>query len=180
MKTYIKILLLVVVVFALALPMLMTGADGRPVMGLSDWLPDSAGWKRITGRVSSLLGQGGDHFDQSVEQLSQQQKSGSSGSVKSNAVEDARRVADYANSPTVLSSSSGKMYKWQDERGKWHFSSEKPTEATQVSLEHLPEVENVMEAPVNTGDNSSTIGFPSFDNAGDLLKKVQRMTEDRQ
>ena len=52
------------------------------------------------------------------------------------------------------------MYKWQDEQGRWHFSNQKPVTTTQVSMEQLPEVENVMEAPVNKGDNSSSIRLP--------------------
>jgi hypothetical protein len=84
-----------------------------------------------------------------------------------------------ADSPVNLSSSSGKMYKWQDENGRWHFSTQKPANQQQISIEALPEVENLMQPPVNEEENSSTIGLPGIGDAGELLKKMQRMSADK-
>lgn len=62
--------------------------------------------------------------------------------------------------PVVLSSRSGKMYKWQDEKGVWHFSAEKPVDDQNADIEQLPEVQNVMDAPVESDNDSSTIRLP--------------------
>ena len=43
MKTFIKLLLLVVFVLGVALPMFITGPDGRTLMKPSDWVPDAGG-----------------------------------------------------------------------------------------------------------------------------------------
>ena len=114
-----KFTLVLFVLLTLGLTLLMTGPDGRPLMSLDDWVPD-------TSQLPALP----------------------------------------ESAPTTLSASSGKMYKWQDEKGRWHFSYQKPAAMTRVSVEELPEVENVIEAPVNKGDNSSSIRFPGGFNLG--------------
>lgn len=52
------------------------------------------------------------------------------------------------------------VYKWQDEQGRWHFSSEQPAPAdgAQVERKHLPELENVIPPPSGQRAGSSKIG----------------------
>jgi hypothetical protein len=52
------------------------------------------------------------------------------------------------------------MYKWQDEKVSWHFSTEKPPANQSVAVEKLPDIENVMEPPVATDSKGSTISLP--------------------
>ena len=174
MKAYIKWVLAFVVVFAVAVPMLLKGPDGRPIMSLSDWVPASANVGQVVDQLKTVSDQASNHIGLGDE------SSPAQGAVsESNASENVLSSQQLGNSPTVLSSSSGKMYKWQDENGKWHFSSQKPMAVAKVSVEDLPDVENVIDTPVTGGENSSTIGLPGFGDAGDLLEKVQQMARDR-
>jgi hypothetical protein len=70
-----------------------------------------------------------------------------------------------------LAASTGKMYKWQDDKGQWHFSEQKPSDAVIIAVEQLPDVENVMDSPSDNTSGSSNIGFP-LDQAGELLKQL--------
>ena len=71
---------------------------------------------------------------------------------------DGLEISDGAQSGSLLP--ANKMYKWQDERGRWHYSNEKPKAGVSATVEDLPQVENVIDAPVTQGDNSSTIRLP--------------------
>ena len=123
MNLYTKSLLFVLVLLALVAPLFIKGPDGRPMMTLDDWLPDTGG-----------LFEGGVELPSGGEMLK-------------------------ADTPGA-SIGQGKMYKWQDEQGRWHFSSEKPEGGVAVSVEELPDIENVMEAPVKESDNNSSISLP--------------------
>jgi hypothetical protein len=172
MKAYVKWLVVFVLLFAVAVPMLLKRPDGRPIMQVSDWLPAAGNLNQLVDQLKAvgapLLGE---QLQQRIDPVSVNSDAGSDRPVLSS--------EQLAASPALLSAASGKMFKWQDANGKWHFSSEKPQEQRDVSVEDLPEVKNVMVAPVTRGDNSSTISLPGFGEAGDLLKKVQQMTEDR-
>ena len=166
MKPYIKWTLIFVVVFAVVVPMLLKGPDGRPIMSLNDWMPASDNFDQMVDQARSHVG-----LDDNMQPAQ--------GDALPATTSDEQVLSSQQldKSPTVLSSSSGKMYKWQDENGKWHFSSQKPMLTTGVSVEDLPDVENVIDTPVTRGGNSSTIGVPGLGDAGDLLKKVQRIAE---
>lgn len=174
MKAYFKWMLIFVVIFAVAIPMLLKGPDGRPIMSIGDWLPAAADLGQLANRVKS--GVGGEQSGQQVG--GEQPNTGHRPSAAENNLQTLSRQ-QLADSPAQLSSTSGKMYKWQDKNGRWHFSSQKPLNQQKVQVQDLPDVENVIDAPVTGGDNSSTIGLPDFGDAGDLLKKVQRMAESR-
>lgn len=166
MKFYSKMLLLVVVLvlgFGVA-PLFIKGSDGRPMMSISDWIPERASANDGMGRLDFIS----DKVSESLNQLDIEVGAivGGGGEVG--------QVTE--NSPTQLSSSSGKMYKWKDANGKWHFSSQKPLETSSVSIEDLPTVENVMVPTVVESEDSSIMGGSgglSLDGASALFKRVQ-------
>jgi hypothetical protein len=67
--------------------------------------------------------------------------------------------------PTVGRSpaTSGKLYKWQDENDRWHFSAEPPAELSSgkgsIEASTMPELENVIPAPSGEGAGGSNIGL---------------------
>ena len=63
------------------------------------------------------------------------------------------------------------VYKWQDEQGRWHFSSEQPADVDRVEREHLPELENVIPPPSDQGAGSSKINF-SLEQASRWMKSL--------
>ncbi len=168
MASYIKWVLVFVVILAVVVPMVLKGPDGRPIMSLNDWMPASG---NLVDQLKDVSDQAREHVGLANDQFPVQDGDAS--------VDKSLSSQQLEQSPTVLSSSSGKMYKWQDENGKWHFSSQKPMATSGVSVENLPDVENVIDAPVTEGEKSSTIGVPGLGDAGDLLKKVQQMAKDR-
>lgn len=145
-----KCTLVLFIVLALGLPMLLKGPDGRPLMTPDDWLPD----------LSGLAGQA-DAASSSLQSLV-------TTAVADKPVPPQAEPAGAAAVPTaalnpvrVAGGGAGKkLYKWQDEAGRWHFSNEQPRHAGQVSVEDLPDVENVMEAPVSEGAKRNTISLP--------------------
>ncbi|WP_145999168.1 DUF4124 domain-containing protein [Oceanicoccus sp. KOV_DT_Chl] len=145
MKPFAKLMIAALILLGIGLPMVMTGPNGKPIMTINDWIPDISGLKpknfNVEGRVEHL---------KSLTNLTDGSEPTAQNPVKT-AVD---------NSPGQLSASSGKMYKWQDENGRWHFSSEKPTAAVEVSVEQLPEMENFMQAPVKEEENNSSISLP--------------------
>lgn len=172
MAAYIKWIVAFVLIFIVGLPMLMTDSKGRPIMSIDDWLPGGDSVEQALDQLKDSTHRAGEGVSQLLDSptISEDDKAASGNALSEQQLE---------KSPRQLSSSSGKMYKWQDEQGRWHFSSQKPLAAKSVSVEALPDVENVMEAPVTKGHKSSTIGFPDLGGAGDLLDKVQRMADDR-
>jgi hypothetical protein len=173
MKIQHKMMLLIFVLFAFGLPILMKGPDGRPIMTLDDWLPDKNTVDKAVSTIESLsekvVNSGGNNSSDAAEFVT-------------------------VDSLAVLTSSSGKMYKWQDAKGRWHFSNEKPQIEAQVRVEALPEVKNLLPAPVARQGSSSTIASPSsspllggglpgglsisMDQAGQLLKQVEKISND--
>ncbi|MEE8058843.1 MAG: DUF4124 domain-containing protein [Pseudomonadales bacterium] len=171
MKSYTKWLLFLFLLFAVGLPLVIKGPNGRPIISFGDWMPNSAALDQVLGQlrlVSDKAGKGVERVaEQTVDSLSELVETPS----VSTTVKQSLSSEELAKSPIVFSSSSGKMYKWQDTNGRWHFSSEKPMAVDKVSVEALPDVENVMDTPITEGENSSNIGFPGLGDAGDLLKK---------
>lgn len=55
---------------------------------------------------------------------------------------------------------SGGIFKWQDENGHWHFSNQQPIQTDSSVAIELSERENVIEASVTEGNNSSNIHPP--------------------
>ncbi len=179
MQKFGKLLLGVVVLFAVVVPMFLKGPDGRPILDPTEWLPDDervSGYLREAGRAAKDLAgdsarslsdrQTGDDSDASrVREVREQEQSG------------AETLSEDA--PTRLTGDSGKMYKWQDAQGRWHFSNEKPTHSEGVAMDDLPQVENVMEAPVDRESEGSMMGLPGVGDAGEILEKVRRMAAER-
>lgn len=159
MKAYLKWLVIFVVIAIVLVPMVLKGPNGESVMTLADWLPGGAGLDKLA---------------QQAEDLKRGAMQGDSPAAAANTSE---RLQD---SPTRFSSSSGKMYKWQDDKGRWHFSNEKPMGVESVTVDSLPDIKNVMEPTVTAGGKSSTIGVPGLGNAGDLLDKLQQITDNNE
>lgn len=174
MKPYTKLVLIVFVIVMFGLPMIMKGPDGRPIMTMDDWLPSGVSVDSVVSTLDSVK-------DSAMQVVSEQSQSGG------DSVDDVEAVPVQAG--------SGTMYKWQDEKGQWHFSSEKPLAASQVSVEALPEVNNLMQAPVVKERPSSNIGaasggaqpsagFPipglsvSKDQASDMMRQLDQITKD--
>lgn len=156
--------MVVFMVMLVGMPMILKGPDGKPIMTFSDWLPSA------------------DIFKQPFEQVE---------AVVNKAADTLPLEIDEENPPPVLSAGSGKMYKWQDDKGRWHFSSEKPVDNSKAAIEDLPNLSNVMEPAVVSNNNSSTIEAPSrrpalpagplsisMDQAGELLKQVEQISND--
>jgi hypothetical protein len=150
-KFAIALLLLLVI----GLPMLVKGPDGRPMMTVNDWLPDGSSLAATEGKAvaaMSSLKALVDVGSPAVSASSQQQRDSHSGML----------AADVTGTDGASRAvTTGKMYKWQDDKGRWHFSSQPPPDGRPVSVENLPNVENVMEAPVRERENNSTIRLPA-------------------
>ena len=163
MKLSTKILSGVVLLLLLALlaPLFLKGSDGKPIK-LSDWVPNK---DRMLGMARQAAKAGDELATDSMQSLGQLTDTAGSSSMQ----------AEVEAAPDTLKASSGKMYKWQDENGRWHFSSQKPMETGNVALEDLPDVENVMDAPVD-GEGDDSMMDVDF---AKMLEKVQRAAADR-
>ena len=148
MSSFVKVILVLVLLLGVVLPMMIKGPDGKPIMSVDDWIPD-VDTEQVTGAVDQLqaLSSGQVAPDQA-------------GTLPDPSPNNAPMVKD--SDPAMLGSSSGKMYKWQDENGRWHFSSQKPAASEHAQVEDLPDMENVMDAPVNEEENSSMMGLPGL------------------
>jgi hypothetical protein len=138
MKPYTKFVLIVFVIVMFGLPMIMKGPDGRPIMTIDDWLPSGSSVDNVVSTLNSVK-------DSAMQVVSEHSPSDD--------------VSEDELMP--VQAGAGTMYKWQDEKGRWHFSNEKPQAASQVSVEALPEVKNLMQAPVVKDRSSSNIGAAS-------------------
>ena len=145
MKPFAKLMIGLLVVVGIALPMLMKGPNGKPIMTVDDWIPD----------VGALNPQN-ISIDDGVERLKSLAK-----------IEPAREPSEQGSVQAAATPSkqlavlkSGEMYKWQDAQGRWHFSNEKPVDSVAVSVQELPEMENLMQAPVKEQEKSSSISLP--------------------
>lgn len=135
MSFKIKFTLGLFIVLTLVFPLFLKGPDGRPLMTISDWIPDVGGFGLY--EVKSVIDISASQ--QVAEPVLTAESQGKLGTI----------------APKRQTGGAGKMYKWQDEQGRWHFSSEQPAQAHRVSVEDLPSVENVMEAPVRDDKNRS-------------------------
>ena len=173
MKFYTKLLLGIVVLFGAIVPLFLKGPDGQPLMRVSDWLP---GGDRLLGKVREV----GDKVREVGASLPDAATTITGKATPSDDGAAPGQTAEKAGSaPGSLAADSGKMYKWQDEEGHWHFSTQKPGGVGNASVEALPEVKNVMDAPVEKASDDSMMGLPGLGNAGDMLEKVKRMAAER-
>lgn len=169
MKAYLKWLAIFVVIAIVLVPMVLKGPNGESVMTVADWLPDSVGLDKFARQAEALKREAVQ--DESSAETGSPTATASSGTLSNEQLQD---------SPSTFSSSSGKMYKWQDDKGRWHFSSQKPSGEEAVSIDSLPDIENVMQPTVTAGGKSSTIGLPGIGSAGDLLDKLQQITDNNE
>ena len=151
----IKFLLALFVLLAIVAPLILKGPDGKPIMSVGDWLPSM-----------DKLNVDVDKITDAVDQLQSIAESMSRKGDSKPLLEQGSTMSNMVAGSAQLSSSSGKMYQWQDEQGRWHFSNQKPVEGVQARIVDLPEIENVMEAPVIEGENSSKIQLPGGFNLG--------------
>lgn len=131
-----KCFVAVLVCFALGLPLLMKGPDGRPIMTLDDWVPDIS-------IDTQMVPEAGD----SLKTILSPSFTGEDGNMGFGHPDQHESGLGSHSAPVI----GRKMYKWQDDTGRWHFSNEKPDNVEVVSVEEMPEVENVMEAPAKKG-----------------------------
>lgn len=132
LKLFVPLLLLGFVV-----PMIMPGADGKPVMSYQDWLPD----------------------ENSIDSLQRKAKQGAQ--ALSSALESGTEAVG-AQSPALLGTldtlkgstlSSHKVYKWKDEFGQWHFTDDpavaqqRGANSSEVEQQILSYSENSIPAP---------------------------------
>jgi len=144
-RFYYKFLLLLLVVLGLGLPMLLKGPDGRPIMTASDWLPEPGFLRRSSRQLQSAA---------ASLMPDSNEPSGSGSGVPSSQL-SSTEFSNAELSNTELG--AGKMYKWQDEDGGWHFSNQKPLIESQLTVEALPEVKNLISAPVVKPASSSKL-----------------------
>ena len=178
MASYTKLLLFIVVIMAVVMPMVIKGPSGKPIMSPGDWLPSDIDVGNTARQIKSL--------GQSLEHSAKQTIGAviADGGVDGGVTDDGMTQMDVepADDKAIVPLASNQMYKWRDKNGNWQFSNQKPTGITNVQVENLPEVKNVMNATVTSRKNSSTIGLPeglSLENAGELLKKVG-LTDEQQ
>jgi hypothetical protein len=135
-KLLIKMFLLLLV-FGLVLPLFMKDPAGRPIMVVDDWftLPD---------KLYGILGKGREVLEAARPE----------GEAELQAVSE--------DGPVDSSAPGSQYYRWQDERGRWHFSDEPPPEDVGAQLADLPELTNsTLEEPAAVPD--STGASPPMD-----------------
>lgn len=134
---------LLIIVFVL--PMIMPGTDGKPVMSLSDWLPDTSAIRGL--------------FSDSVN-----------------------KAARLVGQDDVVIFKKPQLYKWQDEKGRWHFT-DKASEASGHAIEEaIPKPVNRMPPPPSVegdeaGPAASTEGF-SFSPTSIPLSDIPKLIDD--
>jgi len=95
-----------ILILGLAGPFIMKGADGRPLMKWQDLIPDFSSMKR---KVSGMLSDVNDTVG------------GLSGDSN-----DTEEISDFGKT---------KVYRWQDENGRWQYSdTPPPSQATETLL----------------------------------------------
>jgi hypothetical protein len=112
-------LLLFIVV---GMPMLLPGPDGKPLMKLSDWVPTASSLSTVPSQFSRFFG-----------------------NLKNFVEEGAQGLESLAGDST--STESGKLFKWKDKQGQWHFTDTPGVDAVSQFEIDLPEVANVVEPP---------------------------------
>lgn len=159
--------------------MLVKMPKGQPLMTVHDWLPDKKFISSSSVQLKSVATKLSDVASGAIRQVNQTFNN---------------EVNDTFLSPVEMSNDSGTIYKWQDKQGQWHFSNEKPEIESRVSIEAMPEVRNLIPAPVVRPPSSSKlspagtvslgnmpIGLSiSRDQAGQLLKRVEKISRDAQ
>lgn len=136
---WIRVVLLLLAV--LALPMLLPGPGGEPVMKPSDWLPGERSLSESWHSIKGLLYKSGDISERELGLRVGLERPG--------------------------------YYRWQDEQGRWHFSSEPPAEQV-VERQALPEPANIMES-TNTGSSSgSTLALPGGLSVDSIVEKLEQ------
>lgn len=169
MKFYIKILIVLLLLFAVALPLVLKRPNGEPVMAVGDWLPEGFNIQQaLQPLLNQVMESTGEVSPEQLQQLAEDLAAEADQGAQSGA---GGQTLD-ENAPVRLSSESRQMYKWQDAQGRWHFSSEKPLDSRNVSMEALPDVKNVMEAPKRESED----GLGGFD-PSQLLEKVKQISD---
>lgn len=103
LKLFLPLLLLGFVV-----PMIMPGADGKPVMSYQDWLPDEASLDSLQRKAKRGVQVLSEALDSSTEA----------------AGGDSPELFESLGELTDKALSSKQVYKWKDEFGQWHFTDD--------------------------------------------------------
>ncbi|MGK0441618.1 MAG: hypothetical protein ACJA0N_001419 [Pseudohongiellaceae bacterium] len=170
MWKYFRILLPLFVI-AFAVPMIMPGPDGKPVMSVKDWVPDQTTFSKIKNKVKDVINQAAD------------QTAKLSNSTADSVTAKSDHFLDRKN----------QLYKWKDKHGRWQFTDrfdQVPEYAlAQLQVDKMPKAVNTMVAPpiveaqaeVNNqqpfGDGK--IGIDKLPQLVDEAKKVKAMMEER-
>ncbi len=113
-KMTIKIILLLLAL-ALVAPMIIPGPDGKPIMTMADWKPDTS----------------------KLEQVANKAKNSASSATQTIADSTTLLLGGDTDSGNV-------MHKWQDTEGVWHFSDSIPdaSQVTNLTTGEIPKLAN--------------------------------------
>ncbi len=169
MKFKMAKMIIILILLTVVLPMIIPGPDGKPIMSLNDWLPNTGSMNSTSAKLTSKV----------KEWLFSAKET----------VERSAGVSVGIERP--------KLYKWRDENGAWHFSDKSDVQAKNQIVEALPKIQNSMEPPpdIDFGDSdtsssfsgakSMSIPFPTSIPVGkipqliDDAKNVQKLADDR-
>jgi hypothetical protein len=134
MKLIIKMFLLLLMV-GLVWPLWLKDPAGRPVMTVDDWftLPDE---------MESFLNRGRGVLEAAKP------------------AGEAEIHAGNTDEPEPQPDPGLQYYRWQDERGRWHFSDEPPPEGVTVQVSDLPELSNSTLAATAPAEDSTGVSEP--------------------
>jgi len=165
-------LLLPLIMLVFVVPMIMPGPNGKPVMSINDWLPNSASIERVRTNLQSWWRRTTNTIENTVEN-----KTGVD--------------IEVAPEPEQL-------FKWQDANGIWHFTNRADMAGKGAQKQALPTATNTMAPPSvvarerDDDHESSTSPSPSValplpatipaDKIPQLIddaKKLQKLSQDR-
>lgn len=144
MRFYYKLLSVLLIVLGLGLPMVLKGPDGHPIMSVADWMPEVGFFRR------------------SLQQLQ---------SSATDLTPEPALSPTFAGDLSTTVLRAGELYQWQDRAGGWHFSDQKPQIESQLTVEALPQVKNLISAPVVRPATSSKLS--STGTVSDITRSIQ-------
>lgn len=152
-------------------PMIMPGADGKPVMSYRDWLPDEStldSLQQKAQRGARVIGEALDNGAEAVEGETPELLEGLGG-LKDEAL------------------SSKQVYKWKDEFGQWYFTDDaevakrRGANASELEQHVLSYPANEMSAPAQRPqipEAAPTESFePSLKNVPKVMGEANRVKE---
>jgi hypothetical protein len=111
----IKIILLLLAL-ALVAPMIISGPDGKPIMTVTDWKPDTSKLEQVANKAKNIA------------------------SSATQTIADSTTLSLDGNN----TDSGNVMHKWQDTEGVWHFSDSIPdsSQVKNLTTSEIPKLAN--------------------------------------